>query len=74
MTPIARWWNGSWGTGTRRDIWLEQLPDGRYRVRWRGGDWTDRDGRYITSSAWVALLVCHELLGGPGTWREISVR
>lgn len=55
---LAHWWNRSWGTMTRKDVWVEQLPDGRYQVRWRGGRWRDRDGvcwRSSRDDAWTAV-------------------
>jgi hypothetical protein len=36
---LARWWNGSWGATTKKEVWLYRLDDGRYLVRWHGGDW-----------------------------------
>lgn len=35
---VGRWWNGQWGRTARKDIWLEQRPDGTVLVRWREGD------------------------------------
>lgn len=70
---LHHWWNGSWGSWTRRDVWLEELTDGRWLVRWRGGDWRDRDGRYVTSSPKTAVAVLRALLGEDlSGWREIS--
>jgi hypothetical protein len=72
---LVHWWNGSWGRLTRRDVWLEQLDDGRLRVRWRGGAWRDRDGRYVTRSPKVATAVCRALLGDDlSQWRELPVQ
>ncbi len=34
---VERWWNGSWGRLTRRDIWL-RTDDHRWRVEVRQGD------------------------------------
>jgi hypothetical protein len=71
----GHWWNGSWGRWQRCNIWLEQLDDGCYLVRWSGGDWTDREGRYINPSPILALVAVGELLqSGPGKWREITSR
>ena len=47
-TRLAHWWNGAHSTLVRRDIFVEQLPDGRYQVRWHGGEWQDRDGQFRT--------------------------
>lgn len=71
MQLVTHWWNGTWGTMTRRDVWLEQLDDGRFQVRWRGGDWRDRDGRYITRSPKVAVAAVRALLSTGTGWREL---
>jgi hypothetical protein len=69
---LNHWWNGSWGRLTRRDVWLEELPDGRFLVRWRGGDWWQRDGRYVTRSPRVAVAVLSALLGEDRAgWQQI---
>lgn len=69
---LNHWWNGSWGRLTRRDVWLEELPDGRFLVRWRGGDWWQRDGRYTTRSPKVAVAVLRQLLGEDRSgWQQI---
>jgi hypothetical protein len=70
METLGRWWNGKPGRLTTRRIWLERLDDGRYQVRWRGEDWTDRDGRCWRvrredADAVVAALMADEL----GGWR-----
>jgi hypothetical protein len=36
---IGHWWNGHWGRLARRDVWLDQRPDGVFEIRWSGGDW-----------------------------------
>ncbi len=72
---IEHWWNGRWGTLNRRDVWLEQLDDGRFRVRWRSWDWRDRDGQYITRSAKVAVAAVRALVDdGTETWKQLPVR
>lgn len=47
---LGRWWNGMWGGWHCRYVWLEQDErGGPFIVRWRGGDYTDRDGRYYST-------------------------
>ena len=56
------------GKYVRRDVWVELLDDGRYQVRWRGGEWTDRDGacwRTNKLAAWAAVM---ELLDDGSEW------
>lgn len=75
MELLGQWWNQSWGTMTRCDVWLEQLDDGRLQVRWRGGDWWDRDGCLRTADATVALDALRSLMGEqPEVWRDLSPR
>ena len=60
---------------TRRDVWVEGLPDGRITIRWRGGAWTDRDGRYTTKSPETAIAALRALLvplPGRQQWKDIS--
>lgn len=73
---IWRGWNGLWGNWNRHWAWLELLDDGRYQVRWRGGDWTDRDGSLRTGDSVAAVDALCELLNGDevGEWREIRVK
>ena len=72
---IWRGWNGLWGNLTRRWVWLELLDDGRYQVRWRGGDFTDRDGSLRTSDSVAAVNALEQLLTTEviGEWREVPV-
>jgi hypothetical protein len=66
------WWNGLWGTATRRDIWLRLNHGGplwEIEVRYAGRS-TLREFR--TERA--ARLVLRELTaGGPGEWRQLQV-
>lgn len=70
---LAHWWNGSWGGRyVRRDVWVERLDDGRYQVRWRGGEWRDRDGclwRVERVDAWAAV---RELIGDGTGWTRVD--
>jgi len=74
---LEHWWNGSWGTMTRRDVWLEADDAGPLlRVRWRGGDWRDRDGIFDTTEPRVAVVVLVELLGerpADNGWQRLTV-
>ncbi len=67
---LAWWWNGShaqtddYGYTLRRDVWLEQHRDtGVFRVRWRGGQWTARDGVRWSPRAAVIDEALDRLLG-----------
>jgi hypothetical protein len=31
---------------TRHGVWVDHMDNGRYQVRWHGGEWRDRDGSY----------------------------
>jgi hypothetical protein len=69
---VYHWWNGSWGSMTRRDVWLETLDHGRFLIRWHGGAWRDRDGRYTTSSPAAAEAAIRALLVADQSWKEIA--
>lgn len=71
---VGRWWNGSYGRLTRRDVWLK--VDGPvWRVQARKGDadanlWS-RD--YLDEAAareMVTTLL--ERGGGPNGWRDLT--
>lgn len=70
---IARYWNGCWGNWNRRWVWLEYLGEGVYQVRWRGGDYSDRDGRLTVRDSVAAVDALDKLLTTEviGSWREI---
>jgi hypothetical protein len=73
VEQLAHWWNGSWGGKyARRDVWVELLPDGRYQVRWRGGEWTDRDGTFWTDSKLAAWWAVKELIGDGSDWKRVD--
>ncbi len=66
MTPgwqrLAWWWNRSWGTMTRRDVWLEHNADtGVFQVRWRLGTNPEDDHWYLDYKQVIEHL--HRLLG-----------
>jgi hypothetical protein len=68
-----RGWNGLHGNWARRWAWLEYLGDGWYQLRWRGGDYSDRDGRYRVRDSVKAVDALERLLTTEviGEWREI---
>ena len=72
---LGRYWNGCWGNLNRRWAWLELLDDGRYQVRWRGGDFTDQDGSLRTADSVAAVDALDKLLTTEviGEWREVPV-
>jgi len=78
MTLLGHWWNGLWGTRTRKDVWLEHHhDDGRFYVRWRGGQWRDRDGvcwRTTLSKAQAVVdALTHADAADPGdNWRRVD--
>jgi hypothetical protein len=70
---LGHWYNDVPDGGGRRDVWAERLDDGRFQVRWRGGEWTDRDGRYRTRDEKVALEAIKQLVGSPDEgWRRAA--
>jgi uncharacterized protein YciI len=54
-------------------VWVEKLSDGRYQVRWRGGDWRDRDGSFRTPDRGVAWAAVTPASASPCT-RHLSGR
>ncbi len=72
LVRIAWWWNGSFGTGTRKDVYLEMgEQSGILQVRWRGGMFTDRDGILRTRAAAQAVAACAALVGETKEgWKE----
>jgi hypothetical protein len=73
VEQLAHWWNGSWGgTYARRDVWVELLDDGRLQVRWRGGEWTDRDGTLWTDDKLKAWWAVRELIGDGTEWKRVD--
>jgi hypothetical protein len=71
LEQLALWWNGSWGGKlVRRDVWVELLDDGRFQVRWRGAECTDRDGTLWTDNKLKAWSVVKELIGDGTEWKR----
>lgn len=73
---VGRWWNGSWGTWTRRDIWL--FEDGaRWRVRARDGGENGRDLTWpLFAKEYEARALVERLIstapGPAGQWKDIT--
>jgi len=73
VKELAHWWNGFWGGKyVRRDVRVELLDDGRYQVRWRGGEWTDRDGCYRTGNKLQAWAAVRELIDDGEDWKRVD--
>ena len=74
MGIVGRWWNGSFGRLTRRDIWLR--TDGRtWRVEARGGDgdspvWRRDHPDEASARAEIAAMMSRT--GGPEAWRDLT--
>lgn len=67
---LAWWWNNSWGTDTRRDVWLEQDKlTGKFRLRWRRGQESER--LCVTPNSSIVVDFLKTLLGEQKTgWME----
>jgi hypothetical protein len=49
VEQLTRWWMRSSGRQVRpARRGAELLDDSLFLVRWRGGEWTDRDGTFCT--------------------------
>jgi hypothetical protein len=71
---IKQLWNGKWGRLASKKIWLRQLADETYEVTWRGGDYTDRDGRLTAVRREVAEAAVRALRedAPDATWRDLT--
>ena len=71
---VERYWNGSWGRLARRDIWLWNLPDDRWRVEIGIGslDTGDRQHWDIADDSDARALLARCLDTGGDGWRELS--
>lgn len=78
MERIAHWWNGSWGSLVRKDVWLDRLDDGRFEIRWSGGDWGEsrrvgRVGRCWRREPAAVTEALRSLLGDDlGAWKDLE--
>ncbi|MEU1751980.1 hypothetical protein ABZ436_04875 [Micromonospora matsumotoense] len=70
---VSRWWNGSWGRLTRRDVWLSR--EVRWHVVARAGDVeTGRALRWEFATEDEARAMVQRLVrAGGDQWREQSV-
>ncbi|MFI6331078.1 hypothetical protein ACIBBG_22590 [Micromonospora chersina] len=71
---VSRWWNGSWGRLTRRDVSLSR--EVRWHVVARSGDSeTGKVLRWEFATEDEARAMVHRLLRADGgQWREQPVR
>jgi hypothetical protein len=67
---VAHWWNGSWGTMTRRDIhvWAE---DGWYHVEWASQDGREGGDAWFAGPDNARAAVRRLIEYRPGEWRDI---
>ncbi len=67
---LGWWWNRSWGTGNRRDVWLDyHEADQMFRVRWREGQ--DEEDVRTAQSATLVIRTLKALLGEDKShWQE----
>ncbi len=67
---LGWWWNKSWGTLTRRDVWLEHSQaTGVFKLRWRVGSYPETEELFLTADRVVAML--RRLLGEDrSVWQE----
>jgi hypothetical protein len=71
VETLEHWFNGLWGTMSRRDIWLRHNPSGPlWEIEARQAGQT-AFAEYGSERA--ARRVLGDLLsGGPGQWRQLS--
>jgi hypothetical protein len=67
---LGWWWNQSWGTMTRRDVWLEQnILTRQFRLRWRLGHESEK--RYASPNPLIVIDFLKQLIGEKKTgWQE----
>lgn len=69
---LGWWWNRSWGTMTRRDVWLEYDDHaGIFQVRWRVGQYPDEDQWFMRHDVPRVIDKLKRLLGeDKSAWQE----
>jgi hypothetical protein len=70
MDMIGRWWNGSFGTASRRDIFLRTHTVWEVETRERGS--VGRSCVYRFASEADARAFVKECLVGPDSWRDLD--
>ncbi len=70
METVGRWWNGTWGRLSRRDVYLRTGPVWEVEARQGGVDGSSRTWRFDSEAEARAFV--ERCLVGPGTWRELS--
>ncbi|HYN95461.1 MAG TPA: hypothetical protein VES42_16555 [Pilimelia sp.] len=73
MEQRKHWWNGKWGHLARRDVFL-RTDGARWHVELRAGGAEGVSTFYDFATEDEAFDAARDLLIGPGTWRELSVR
>jgi hypothetical protein len=70
METVGRWWNGSLGTMTRRDIFLRVESVWEVEARQGGADGTS--GVFQFKSETEAREFVERCKVGPWTWRDLT--
>ena len=71
MEQVARWWNGSYGRLSRRDVFLRRGTVWEVEAREGGAEGRSRVFRFDSEQEAVAFA--QRCRGGPGRWRELHV-
>jgi hypothetical protein len=60
------------GISVAKSVSCGPTHDGRFQVRWRGGEWTDQDGTFRTANKLRAGWAVQELIGDCVDWRRVD--
>jgi hypothetical protein len=71
METAGRWWNGSFGTMSRRDIYLRTSAVWTVELRQGGSDGRSNVRRFGSEAEARAFVKQCQI--GPGHWRELAV-
>lgn len=72
MDLVGRWWNGTWGRLTRRDIWLyRDGPAWLVQLRTGDSDSPVREHRFATE-AQARAFVQHGIDTGGSGWKDLT--
>lgn len=71
---VERWWNGTWGSLARRDVWLWRTADGGWRVELSLGGLDDgvREHEDFDDEAAARVFLDRALAQGGSGWRRLD--